>query len=259
MSDLPISWQTILRDAISRPGTIHEAYSRFHNYSIGNQLLALMQCNARRLQPGPIGTFMRWKEFGRHVRKGEKALTLCMPVTCKAKHTAPDQQGNETEQETTFTRFVYRNNWFVLAQTDGAEYKPEPLPDWDESHALATLEIERIAFDDLDGNTQGFATGRKVAVSPVAAMPHKTLFHELAHVVLGHTAEGNLNDGSERTPRNLREVEAECVALLSCESLALAGAEFSRGYIQAWGNEIPERSAQKIFHAADLILKAGVR
>jgi hypothetical protein len=182
-----------------------------------------------------------------------------MPVTCKAKHTARDEQGNESEQEIAFTRFVYRNNWFVLAQTDGAEYKPEPLPDWDETRALAALAIERIAFDETDGNCQGFATGRKVAINPVAAMPHKTLFHELAHVVLGHTAEGNLNDGSERTPRSLREVEAECVALLCCESLGLPGAEFSRGYIQSWGSEIPERSAQKIFHAADLILKSGVR
>jgi hypothetical protein len=61
-------------------------------------------------------------------------------------------------------------------------------------------------------------------------MPAKTLFHELAHVVLGHTAEASMNDGSERTPRSLREVEAECVALLCCESLSLPGAEFSRGY-----------------------------
>src|SRR6266567_8233289 len=152
MSDLPISWQTILRDAITRPGTISEAYSRFHHYSVGNQLLALFQCSARGLQPGPIATFMRWKELGRHVRKGEKALTLCMPVTCKAKHSTRDEQGNETEQAIAFTRFVYRNNWFVLAQTEGAEYQPEPLPSWDESRALATLEIERIGFDDLDGN-----------------------------------------------------------------------------------------------------------
>jgi hypothetical protein len=61
------------------------------------------------------------------------------------------------------------------------------------------------------------------------------------------------------TPRNLREVEAESVALICCESLGLPGAEYSRGYIQGWieGDVIPERSAQKIFHVADQILKAG--
>jgi antirestriction protein ArdC len=202
---------------------------------------------------------MHWKELGRHVKRGEKAIMLCMPVTCKTKRTVAAEDGSESDQESTFTRFVYRNNWFVLSQTEGAEYNPPAVPGWDESRALAALAVERIPFDDLNGNTQGYATGRKVAVSPVAAMPHKTLFHELGHVVLGHTAESSQNDGSERTLRNLREVEAECVALICCESLGLPGAEFSRGYIQSWGSEIPERSAQKIFHAADLILKAGVQ
>jgi len=259
MSDLNVSWQKILHDAISQPGAIHDAYTRFHNYSIGNQLLALIQCKGRGIEPGPIGTFMHWKEAGRHVRKGEKAITLCMPLTCKAKQTAKTEDGTETEQEACFTRFVYRNNWFVLCQTEGAEYQAPEIPSWDKAAALSALSIEETAFNETDGNVQGFAAGRKVAVSPVAAMPGKTLFHELAHVVLGHTAEGSLNDGSERTPKSLREVEAESVALLCCESLGLPGAEFSRGYIQSWGSEIPERSAQKIFHAADQILKAGAR
>lgn len=52
--------------------------------------------------------------------------------------------------------------------------------------------------------------------------PHRTLFHELAHVVLGHTAESQMTD-DERTPRNLQEVEAEAVALICCESLGLSG------------------------------------
>src|SRR5262245_48604044 len=110
-------------------------------------------------------TFMR-KELGRHVRGGEKALTVCMPITCKSKHTTQDEHGNEVEREAAFTRFVYRNSWFVLSQTDGAEYQPEPMPDWCECTALASLGIERIAFDELDGKCQGFARKRSVAVSP---------------------------------------------------------------------------------------------
>ena len=66
-------------------------------------------------------------------------------------------------------------------------------------------------------------------------------------------------DDHDRTPRSLREVEAECVALICCESLGLAGTPESRGYIQHWlGSQvIPDRSAQRIFKAADTILKAG--
>ena len=84
--------------------------------------------------------------------------------------------------------------------------------------------------------------------------------HELAHVVLGHTEElQRMDDDDSATPRDVREVEAECVAMICCSSLELGGEDFSRGYIQHWlkGQAIPERSAQKIFKAADQILKAG--
>ena len=92
----------------------------------------------------------------------------------------------------------------------------------------------------------------------------KTLFHEIAHVMLGHTSEAHFTD-TERTPKNLREVEAEAVALLCCEALSLEGADYCRGYIQNWlcpsigysADAIPEKSARKIFHAVDQILKAG--
>ena len=38
--------------------------------------------NERGIQPGPLATFPKWKGLGPHVKKGEKALTLCMPLTC---------------------------------------------------------------------------------------------------------------------------------------------------------------------------------
>jgi hypothetical protein len=183
-----------------------------------------------------------------------------MPISSKRRVKVTFEDGSEEEQDQPFTRFIYRNNWFVLSQTDGEEYQPEPLPQWDADRALAVLRIRRETFDEMNGNVQGYAKpGPVVAVSPIAEQPHKTLFHELAHVLLGHPEQGSLTD-SESTPRNLMEVEAEAVALLCCESLGLGGAEFSRAYIQGWAHgatSIPERSAQKIFHAADQILKAG--
>jgi antirestriction protein ArdC len=246
----PAQWSQLLVEAVSQSGLLLAAYSAFHNYSIGNQLLALMQCKRRGIQAGALATFQSWKEKGRHVRKGEKALTLCMPVTVKNKDAAGDDE--------TFTRFIYRPRWFVLSQTEGADIEPTLPPTWEKAKALAALNITEAPFEIMDGNTQGYAKGRSVSVSPIAALPHKTFFHELAHVTLGHTAEGQRHDG-EHTPRSLREVEAESVVLILCETLQLSGAEYCRGYIQDWleGAEIPERSAQKIFHAADVILRAG--
>lgn len=243
-------WSRLLAEAVTKPGLLLAAYSAFHQYSVGNQVLALVQCQQRGIQPGPLATFPGWKEKGRHVRKGEKALTLCMPVTVKGKDAAGDGE--------TFTRFIYRNRWFVLSQTEGQDVEPTAPPAWDKSKALAALNITETPFELLDGNTQGYARGRSISVSPLAALPHKTRFHETAHVTLGHTVEGETHDG-EHTPRSLREVEAESVALICCETLQLPGAEYARGYVQHWlqGETIPERSAQRIFHAADVILKAG--
>src|SRR6516162_5855954 len=253
-----VSWAALLDEAVRKPGYIHEAYSRFDNYSLGNQLLALFQCFERGIQPGPLATFPKWKELGRHVKKGEKALTLCMPLTCKRTKTIQRQDGTEQEEEFTFTHFTYKAHWFVLSQTEGKDYEPASLPEWSEEIALVALKIEREEFQTLDGNTQGYARrGRKIAVSPVAALPHKTLFHEIAHSLL-HCDQGDMSD-TDQTPRTVAEVEAEAVALLCCESLGLPGAEFSRGYIQSWGQgqAISERSAQRIFHVADQILRAG--
>ncbi len=124
---------------------------------------------------------------------------------------------------------------------------------------LAALDVVEVPFDATDGNVLGFARARSIAVSPINPMPHKTTFHEVAHVLLGHTAEGEQADG-DLTPRNLRECEAEAVALLCCAALDLPGVEHCRGYIQSWwgqSNPIPERSAQRVLKAADQILKAG--
>jgi antirestriction protein ArdC len=251
----PATFATLLQNAVNEPGILSAAYLAFHNYSVGNQLLAWAQCMARELKPGPIATFQRWKELGRYVRKGEKAITLCRPVTVKRKTTANDG----TEETSAATWFVYRPFWFVLSQTEGQPVPQQSIPTWDKARALSTLDVQEVPFELTDGNTQGYAKGRTIAINPVNPLPHKTRFHELAHILLGHTSEGSQAD-SELTPRDLRECEAESVALLCCAALDLPGVEFSRGYIQAWwgaGNPIPERSAQRILKAADQILNAG--
>ena len=225
-----VSWAALLDEAVSKPGFIHQAYSRFHNYSLGNQLLALFQCAERAITPGPLASFMKWKQLGRRVKKGERALTLCTPLSCTRTRTVKKQDGSEQDEQFTFTHFTYKKHWFVLSQTEGADFQPPAIPEWNEQKALAALKIERVPFEDLNGNTQGYAKrGGKIAINPLAALPFKTLMHELAHSIL-HCNEKDMAD-TEQTPRSVAEVEAEAVALLCCESLGLPGAEYSRGYV----------------------------
>ena len=181
-----------------------------------------------------------------------------MPMPFK-KTAQTDGVQEETAEPQTCYAFRFRAYWFVLAQTEGEDTSIPPTPGFDVDTALAALNITRTPFDELNGNIQGFAHGREIAVNPVAALPRKTAFHEIAHIVLGHTASEKLVD-SEQTTRHIREVEAESVALICCETLGLDGVEFCRGYIQHWlktEKEIPNQSAARIFAAATSILKAG--
>ena len=81
----PCAFADLLVKAVNEPGTLSRAYTQFHNYSLGNVLLAWSQCAAREIPLGPMATFNRWRELGRYVRKGQKALTLCQPITIKRK------------------------------------------------------------------------------------------------------------------------------------------------------------------------------
>ena len=222
------TWGELLREAVEKPGRMLEAYTAVHNYSFGNALLALEQCIRRNLQPGPLDTYQGWLERKRQVRKGEKGITLCMLMPFK-RTAETDCVQEETTEPQTYYAFRFRTYWFVLAQTEGDDTPVPPIPDFDIDTALCALNITRTSFDELNGNIQGFAHGREIAVNPVATLPHKTTFHEIAHIVLGHTASEKLVD-SEQTARHIREVEAESVALICCETLGLEGADFCRGF-----------------------------
>jgi len=253
MNNQNVSFTQLLRNAIEQPGILSKAYSQFYNYSIGNQMLAWSQCMTRDIPLGPIATYKTWKDLGRSVKKGEKAIFLVRPITISKKDEAGDKTGD------VFQMFTVRNNWFVLSQTEGDDYQHEVVsPEWDKNKALETLGITEISFNLTNGNVQGYAQLDSIAVNPVAEFPHKTRFHEIAHVVLGHTKEGLLTD-SEHTPRDVREVEAESVAYILCNLLGLPGLNESRGYIQNWlsDTEISDKSAQRIFSAANKILESG--
>ena len=282
------AWSELLHRAVAEPGLICDAYTRFHGYSLGNRFAALIQCEMRGLEPGPLNSFNGWRKLGYAIQEGEKALTLCMPLKgtlhrekadSPGRKSAPNEGGHPDVEEVQYIRaFVWKPSWFVLSQTVPLGENVQPLPTaaplaWDGPKALAALDIKQVSFDLMDGNALGFARKREIAVSPLSPYQFKTLFHELAHVVLGHTTdnfrgEGNtgldLSDGRELS-HALIEVEAESVALLLLATLDLPGQEFCRGYIQHWMGEgdspaqdIPEKSAQRIFGAADRILCAGV-
>ncbi len=271
-----INYTEILKEAITKEGKLLEAYRAFHNFSLLNRIYACWQLSALNKDITPIKTFNQWKEANRTVKKGEKALELCMPVNkkwyrfTKDKKIVPYSTSKEKInkmlasgeiKEYQYKDFVFKKYWFALSQTEGQDFKAENINiNWNKQKALKELSINEIKFQSLNGNIQGYTTfNNEIAINPLAQLPIKTIFHEIAHILLGHTKEEALTDNKD-LPLNLMEVEAEATALLCLESLGLNGAEYCRGYIKSWykGNNIPDKSAQRIISAAEKILKSGV-
>ena len=75
----------ILEAALTQPGVMNQAYRAFHNYSIGNQMLAALQVFGRGAPLAPIASFNAWRENGRFLKKGEKAISLLMPISVKGR------------------------------------------------------------------------------------------------------------------------------------------------------------------------------
>ena len=267
-------WNKLFSEALSCPGRISAAYSVFHAYSLGNAILAALQLGAKGLPLSPIASFNKWKQLGRLVQKGQKAIALVMPVTVKSNSKNEEERGaGNAEADTNSstqakgsgrTIYVLKNNWFALGQTEGAEYAHEVvIPEWDKAKALLSLGITEGSFELLNGNAQGYAVPneKRLAINPLAAMPWKTLFHEMAHCLM-HGTEVHMADG-DLTPKDIKEAEAESVAYLCCATLGLPGLEESRGYIQDWlgsperSEEFGKKSAARVFSAANKILKAG--
>lgn len=148
--DVP-KWSALLVEAVNKPGLIMEAYSAFHNYSIGNQILAIVQCQMRRLEPGPINTFPGWQALGRNVKRRERALVLCMPITRKRRNEETNDIDDE-QAEHTYTSFVYKPRWFVISQNIGEELTPLSLPEWDAERALALSQTQTGTVRDTRGS-----------------------------------------------------------------------------------------------------------
>lgn len=253
-------WYDLLEEAVREPGQLAAAYKFFHQYSLTNRWLASTQLRAQGLPLTPINTFKGWLGAKRPVKKGEKSsIALIMPVPIKKKR----EDGEPGEDEVVFTKFMLRNAWFHLGQTDGEEYAvEEKSEDWTIEGALEILDVREAPFEfaGVGDIRMGYAQGREIAISPLEEYPTYGRIRQLARIVLGHTADTPAKSVPE--DQALRDIEAETTAYLCCATLGFDGMEVSRVFIQDWldgARRIPDKSANRAFAAADKILNAGRR
>lgn len=246
----PPEWHDLLKAALEMPGQAGNTYNRFRRFSIGNQVLLMIQGLFE-----PVNTYKGWTALGRQVRKGSKAKSIYVPMFRK-------KEDKDGEEHQFLSGFKLVPSMFGVSETDGDDLPPYEPPTWSKERALAKLKITEVPFELLDGNVQGYSAGREVAINPVAVYPFKTLMHELGHIVAGHTSEDHMIEYG--THRGLKEFEAEASAYLILNELGALeqfNAAESRDYIQTWlahdGAGPDEKSIRHVFSTADKILRAG--
>jgi hypothetical protein len=65
-----VPFAELLKEAVNKEGILSTCYSRFHQYSIGNQLWLWGQADYRNdEQLGPVQTLKQWNALGRSVKR----------------------------------------------------------------------------------------------------------------------------------------------------------------------------------------------
>lgn len=212
--------------------------SRFHNYSLNNQILIAIQDP----QATHVAGFHAWKKFDRLVTKGEKGIMILAPIM-KAVGKVEEQDSKGQTVERTLRAIINAKPVFVfdIAQTHG-----EPLPKLagvtgigsvrvDEVRRLITIKgIDLYYADRLQDGAQGISEGGRIGCVNGLNGPDeiRTLIHELAHELL-HRGERR-----QETTRRSRELEAESVAFVVCTAIGLNAGQCSTDYIHLFrGNK----------------------
>jgi hypothetical protein len=254
MSEAKLDWPKLMEEALTAPGNLGNTYSCFHDYSLTNELLFLMQGLRE-----PVASYSRWKSLGRQVRQGARAKEVIVPVLIKEPE--PDETLEEKrERMSRLIGFKVVRAVFGLSDTEGEELPEVPTPGWNLQTALDKLGIQEVPWNLTNGNIQGVSRGLEYSINPIAVNATKTRFHELAHIVLGHTLPHHFEEYTSH--RGIMEFQAEATAYLvmnELEAMDEETASASRGYIRHWLGEEqpPDQAIRQAFTVADRILRAG--
>ena len=231
--------------------------SKFHHYSLNNQILILMQTGGT---ASHVAGYRKWQTLGRQVRKGEKGIWIISPMQFKKESPDPDK---DDDIMTLFKAATV----FDISQTDGDDL-PSLVQELTDDDASYDAIIDRLVdfssvpvhfTDDLPNGVYGsFSPSEqciRVRENVSRQQKLKTLVHELSHYLCD-------NDKDHRDSRETMEVRAESISY--CVLSQIPGVEpsdtYSFGYIAGWSStkELPELKAvmQDIRDTADKILSA---
>jgi len=226
--------------------------SKFHDYSIGNQILIMLQ----KPNATHVAGFMTWKDLGRWVKRGEKGISILAPrfpprPTCpkcgakipKGARFCPKcgTSVEEGEIEVAPAYFIVVSV-FDISQTEG-----KPLPEFEvpvltgevneelfnKVMALAKGQGLTVSFESRpqqDPAIKGEYLGKSIWIRPEEprAQQLKSLLHEVAHYY---------SEGVFRIPRRDAETIAESAAFVIGAHYGFDTGVRSFPYVALWAQD----------------------
>ncbi|HFR3588045.1 TPA: PBECR4 domain-containing protein [Streptococcus suis] len=221
--------------------------SQLNNYSSRNLRLILAQ------QPtaSQVASFKQWKEtFGRHVKKGEKALRIFVPITYIKKDENNQPILDKDGKPEIGTTFRLKAAVFDVSQTDGKEMPKavsdvkDQLTDQDYGNLYRTLMTiaknnhVSVRFEELEESRKGYydTANHQIVLNKVGMNKSqliKTFLHETAHSELHHKD----HPQKDQLTRSTAELQAESVAYVVASYYGLDTSNYSFGYLASWSQD----------------------
>jgi len=246
--------------------------SKFHDYSIGNQILIMLQ------QPNAthVAGFVTWKELGRWVKRGGKSISILAPrfpprPTCPKCGTKVPRGarfcpkcGASVEEGEIGVEPAY---FIVVSVFDISQTEGKPLPEFEvpvltsevneelfaKVITLAKTQGLDVSFESRphqDPSIKGQYLGKSIWVRPEEprAQQLKSLLHEVAHYY---------SEGVFRIPRRDAETIAESAAYVVGAHFGFDSGVRSFPYVALWAQDkkVLEQNLDAIRKVATTILK----
>lgn len=225
--------------------------SKFTSYSLNNTLLISMQ----KPDSSIVAGYNTWKNLGRQVKKGEKAIQILAPIIYKKKNDnegivndkISDKKDKPLKEETEKILVGFKVvNVFDYSQTEG-----EPLPEvvhkldgtvqgYEEfMRAIKEISPVPVILQNVQGSANGYydLKNKFIAIDKDMSqeMHLKTGIHEVAHALL-HDRDNGIEKELQLN-NETKEVQAESIAFTVCNYFGIDASNYSFGYISGWSSD----------------------
>lgn len=208
-------------------------------YSYNNQLLIALQAPDARFVAG----FHAWKDLGRRVSKGAKAIRIFAPMPLRDRDTDAVDNGQNADKLRVLFKAVPVFDVAATEPIPGREpvaLEPPTEPITGHSHAHLLDPLTRLAAElgfrveerPLDGSADGSCDAKRRLIVVNELLPAngrvRVLVHEIAHALgIGYADRG----------RARAEVMVDCVTYIVLAQLGLDTSGESIPYVAGWGED----------------------